>query len=104
MGAVPTEAKRRWFIPLELELEMVVSCHVNAGNQRPWRLNSGPLEGQPVLLLLSHLYSLRMNFLTADRGRKIQSSRLFLAIYEFAASLGHMRPHLGKKVEMITRG
>lgn len=45
MHAVPLEARRGCWVPLERELQMAVSYHVGAGNQ-----TAAPLEEQPELL------------------------------------------------------
>ena len=47
MHAIPMEIRRGCWIPLELELQVVVRSFVGARI-----LNLGPLQEQPVLLLL----------------------------------------------------
>lgn len=48
MCADCTEARRGHQITLELELQMIVSYHVDG-----WELNLGPLVEQPVLITLT---------------------------------------------------
>ena len=81
---VPDGARRGRQIPLELELQVAVHCHMC------WESNSGPRQEQPVLLTTepSSLQPLKKTFLKKKRERgQEQSEVTFVIVDAYKGSL-----------------